>query len=469
MLQFIDGTAQQFEDLYRNSRGSCLRFRNSQLPPGCTPARADIGFEAPASGDGLVLLVQTGIRYVGANAAVRQWLQSGSKSFASLTDFTGFCRTDLRNWFETNSSRTAAPDCETSPTTCIAPPRSDVATASRILRQGNRRSVQTAAAIQSGLAARVHGQPAALAAVAERVAAHCNRVAPRRPATLFFVGPTGVGKTRTAECLPEVLNGEADSAARWQYLRLDMNEYREAHRISQLIGSPQGYVGFGEGAQLTRQLARHPRTIVLFDEIEKAHPDIFLALMNAMDSGRLSSATAIDGQHEIDCRQAIFAFTSNLSADGIVREVAALPAADAGRSDLVSAICQRHLRDQRVPPELIGRISTYAVFRPISDEARLQIALSGLAAVAHEFGLQIVSVEPAALAQIVGGQEARLGARTDEYRIDALLGQQFAQLASEGATRARVVAAPLHAVAIDDASSGTAGESPEGHVDLPRC
>ena len=108
---------------------------------------------------------------------------------------------------------------------------------------------------------------------------------------MFAVGPSGVGKTRAAEALAQALNGLLEAGAGYQFLRLDMAEYQESHRVSQLLGAPQGYVGHGEGSQLLDTLAANPRTIVLFDEIEKAHPSILRVLMNAMDAGRLSSSS----------------------------------------------------------------------------------------------------------------------------------------------------------------------------------
>ena len=446
MQQFINGTEHQFADLFERSKNACIRFSHQQLPPGCAPATSDIAFERAARGQGITLLVKQGVTYSGTNEQCRRWIETGTMVFPSQREFATFCRRGLAEWFGVASADelTHAPAVvETVPA-----PQSDLGAAQEALsRRRNDRRVIAPEVVGERLVALVHGQPLALRAVAERVAAHANRVAPRRPATLFFVGPTGVGKTRTAEQLPDVLNSLSSAEARWHYLRLDMNEYREAHRISQLIGSPQGYVGYGDGAQLTRQLARHPRTIVLFDEIEKAHPDIFLALMNAMDSGRLSSAAAIDGRNEIDCRQAMFVFTSNLSATAILDDVDELAAAEASQTEPVASICRRHLREQNIPPELIGRISTFAVFRPVGDDARLQIALSGVAAVAGEYGLTVSDVSPEALAELVGGHDARFGARADEYRIDALLGNSFAQAAAARHVTVNILHAPLRAVA----------------------
>ncbi|MDQ3181832.1 MAG: AAA family ATPase [Acidobacteriota bacterium] len=160
--------------------------------------------------------------------------------------------------------------------------------------------------------------------LSSRVSRHLARSNPRRPTTVFAVGPTGVGKTQTAETLARSLSRLMPNRQNFHFLRLDMSEYQERHRVSQLLGAPQGYIGYGEGAQLLDALAMYPRCVVLFDEIEKAHPDILRTLMNAMDAGRISSPHQNNGNRQIDCRKAIFCFTSNLESSGILQELKAV-------------------------------------------------------------------------------------------------------------------------------------------------
>ena len=142
---------------------------------------------------------------------------------------------------------------------------------------------------------------------------HLARKRPARPAVIFALGPSGVGKTRTAEVIPKVLREFDDENISYQSLRLDMTEYQEAHRVSQLIGAPQGYIGHGEGSQLVDALRANPRTIVLFDEIEKAHQDVFNALLQILDEGRLT-----DGQGRVvSFRNTVIIMTSNVGSQWI--------------------------------------------------------------------------------------------------------------------------------------------------------
>jgi len=284
------------------------------------------------------------------------------------------------------------------------------------------------AALLAGLGALVRGQEQALKTVAGRVSAHLARTAPRRPLTLFAVGPTGVGKTRTAEVLPEVIHDLDPDGERLGYLRLDMSEYQEAHRVSQLLGAPQGYVGHDRGSELVNVLSENPRAIVLFDEIEKAHPGVLKAIMNAMDAGRLS-APALG--RSIDCRKAVFFFTSNLDAGSILAVLDATAHPDDERT--VDEVCRRSLLRSGIAPELVGRIAAFLVYRPLPDEALAEIVALAIAAVAAEYGLRLAYIEPALVARVLTESRGNgLGARPFEYHAGALFSPAFADAAQSG-------------------------------------
>jgi ATP-dependent Clp protease ATP-binding subunit ClpA len=221
-----------------------------------------------------------------------------------------------------------------------------------------------------------------------------------------------------------------------------MSEYQERHRISQLIGAPQGYVGYGEGAQLADKLRANPRTIVLFDEIEKAHPDILRALMNAMDAGRLSTASANGGGHEIDCRRAVFIFTSNLDATEILQEIETRSVF--GNRAAVDAVCRNHLRATGVAPELVGRIGCFLVFRPLHREARAEVVTLAIRRVAEEYGVHVVRIAATVVADILRASSPEgFGVRPDEYLVDEVLGPCLADAAATGSKeRMEVIPGP---------------------------
>jgi ATP-dependent Clp protease ATP-binding subunit ClpA len=291
------------------------------------------------------------------------------------------------------------------------------------------------------LARRVRGQDAALHSLVSQTCRHLAKPNPTRPAVFFAVGETGVGKTHSAQNLAQVLSEMGNDQAHCSFVRLDMAEYQEGNRVSQLTGAPQGYIGFGEGSQLVDALRANPKTIVLFDEIEKAHPSILRSLMGMMDAGRLSTAAKANGSREIDCRSALIIFTSNLEANGIITELEQRNAF--GQTEIEDEVCRRRLKAAGVSPEIVGRIGRFLVFRSLSAEARAEIVTLAVADVAREYGLEVQRIEPAVVVSILEAIRSQsFGVRPERYQIDELLGGKFAQLAARGFRKPIMVKGP---------------------------
>jgi ATP-dependent Clp protease ATP-binding subunit ClpB len=205
------------------------------------------------------------------------------------------------------------------------------------------------------LAERVIGQQLAVQVVSAAVRrSRSGMQDPNRPIGSFiFLGPTGVGKTETARALAEFLFDDDDAM-----IRIDMSEYGEKHSVSRLIGAPPGYVGYEEGGQLTEAVRRRPYSVVLFDEIEKAHRDVFNVFLQILDDGRLT-----DGQgRTVDFRNAVLIMTSNVGSEHIMR-LGARP--DAGKEMRDAAM--EALRAE-FKPEFLNRVDDVVVFRPLSRE-----------------------------------------------------------------------------------------------------
>jgi ATP-dependent Clp protease ATP-binding subunit ClpC len=162
------------------------------------------------------------------------------------------------------------------------------------------------------LHSRVIGQEEAVKAVSKAVRrARAGLKDPKRPIGSFiFLGPTGVGKTELARALAEAMFGDEDAI-----IRLDMSEYMEKHSTSRLVGSPPGYVGFEEGGQLTEKVRRKPYSVILLDEIEKAHPDVFNILLQVLEDGRLTDSKG----RTVDFRNTVLILTSNVGAHALQR------------------------------------------------------------------------------------------------------------------------------------------------------
>ena len=213
----------------------------------------------------------------------------------------------------------------------------------------------------------VIGQDEAIKVVAKAVRrARAGMKDPNRPiASFIFIGASGVGKTHLSKALAKFMFGEEDAL-----IQIDMSEYMEKHNISRLIGAPPGYVGFEEGGQLTEKIRRRPYAVVLLDEIEKAHPDVFNMLLQVTEEGRLTDSF---GRH-IDFRNVILIMTSNIGGD-IIRNMASLgfkktseeQSYESMREQLIQAV-EKHFR-----PEFINRINDIAVFKNLTKEDLGQI------------------------------------------------------------------------------------------------
>src|ERR1700676_5556784 len=183
---------------------------------------------------------------------------------------------------------------------------------------------------------------------------------PNRPIGSFiFLGPTGVGKTELAKALAEFMFDD-DKAL----VRVDMSEYMEKHSVSRMIGAPPGYVGYDEGGQLTEQVRRHPYAVVLFDEIEKAHPDVFNILLQIMDDGRLT-----DGKGRVvDFKNTILIMTSNLGSSYLQADHVPTPGEFEKASAQVMDVLHGHFR-----PEFLNRVDNIIVFSPLGKEQLVKI------------------------------------------------------------------------------------------------
>jgi ATP-dependent Clp protease ATP-binding subunit ClpB len=210
--------------------------------------------------------------------------------------------------------------------------------------------------MESRLRERVIGQDDALATVANAIRrSRAGLSDPKRPIGSFiFLGPTGVGKTETARALAEFLFDDEQAM-----VRIDMSEYMEKHAVARLIGAPPGYIGFDEGGQLTEAIRRRPYAVVLFDEIEKAHPDVFNILLQVLDDGRLTDSKG----RTVDFKNTVLIMTSNLGAQMLNAEALADEAAfDHAREQVMD------LLKQSFRPEFLNRVDDIVIFRPLGEE-----------------------------------------------------------------------------------------------------
>jgi len=258
-------------------------------------------------------------------------------------------------------------------------------------------------ALEDELHQRVIGQDEAVLAVAEAVLrARSGLKDPKRPIGSFlFLGPTGVGKTELARALAEFMFDDERAM-----IRIDMSEYQEKHSVSRLIGAPPGYVGYDEGGQLTEAVRRRPYSVVLFDEIEKAHRDVFNTLLQLLDDGRLT-----DGQgRTVDFKNVIVIMTSNIGSHRILEYRGAFDGEEYRR--MKDSVLSELRHDFR--PEFLNRLDEIIVFHALSEEHLKQIVeiqLAGLRARLEEKHVQLRLTDEARTRLVRNGYDPTYGAR----------------------------------------------------------
>ena len=283
--------------------------------------------------------------------------------------------------------------------------------------------------LEKHLAKYIIGQEEAVSKVAQAIRRSRSGVASKkRPIGSFvFMGPTGVGKTELAKVLAREVFGSDDSL-----IKIDMSEFGERHNTSRLLGAPAGYVGYDDGGQLTDKIKRQPYSVVLFDEIEKAHPDVFHLLLQILEDGSLTDAKG----HKVDFTNAIVILTSNLGADQLMKESSlgfhATTKSDKKELDIIhdeNAVATREALGKLMRPELINRFDAIVTFRALTKKEIGKIfdnLINELQARLVRKGIHLV-IKPSAKRLLIDkGHDEKFGARPLRRAVQDLLEHEIA-------------------------------------------
>ncbi len=277
--------------------------------------------------------------------------------------------------------------------------------------------------MEERLRERVVGQDAALSIVANAIRrSRAGLSDPKRPIGSFiFLGPTGVGKTETARALAEFLFDDEQAM-----VRIDMSEYMEKHAVARLIGAPPGYVGYDEGGQLTEAIRRRPYAVILFDEIEKAHPDVFNILLQVMDDGRLTDSKGRTG----DFKNTVLIMTSNLGAAMLIGDALKTEHDFDMARESVMRVLREHFR-----PEFLNRVDDMVIFRPLGHaqmDAILELRLNELRRLLEDRQISFELTDPARQLILAAGSDAAYGARPLKRALQRMVQDPLAMKILDG-------------------------------------
>lgn len=368
------------------SRGRSYEFSPCQLPEGCCPAVVQLGFWR--SGTDYLLYFRPAVRYNGRDSRLGGFFARGA-----VQRFPGFqAMADCLRALESVSSPEHVPMPEL------------------FLR------------LERELGSEVLGQERAVRAAAFKLWGHICKQAPRRPLSLIFYGPTGVGKSELGKAVAPALNRCLEQE-RYRLVWTELNTFAQAHSVYRLTGAPPGYVGYDDPPVL-EAVRRCPHTVFMFDELDKAHPEVLKAFMSILDEGRCTARQEdAQGSRELDFRRCVFLFTTNTDLSGSSRrrlgfappaqEAAPEPSAAplSGPAGLAQQLFQSDetarlaLARSGVLREIAGRFSGLIGFRGLDESAKTAVVTKQIAALGREYGLDITQVSPA-IAQALTPRDA---------------------------------------------------------------
>ena len=347
------------------------------LPGTCTPTDVFLGF--CRADEQYLFYIHPQVCYNGANRTAAQLLAPGIRSFPNFLSLTEHLR-QIGRALDT--------------------------------AQHNPQPPHLCYQITTALKQQILGQKDAVEAAAFRLYNHLSKSQPSRPLSLVLYGATGVGKSELAKAVAPTLRALRPQE-KWHCVWTDLNTYTQAHSVSRLIGSPPGYIGYGDPPVL-EAVREHPRTVFIFDELDKAHPEVLKIFMSILDEGRATAhRIAENGQLELDFRHCIFIFTTNLAlsappkpALGFGSPTPTHAAAPIPSNSLPQYLLTQDENARRamlrcgIPPEIACRFTGLIGFQSLDEAARLQITAQQISALGMEFGLHIVSVSPEIIAAL---------------------------------------------------------------------
>lgn len=390
--------------------GQAYVFSDCRLTRGCVPAVATVGFAAQKGG--YLLYITPKVRYIGNNYSIKRFFEEGKQEFHSFEALRVFLQGFRENAPNASALQPSPAKSTVRAATLTAPDQV------HLQRREDTRQPPDYETLLGALGEAVLGQDDAVSAVARGIYAHIHKKRPARPLSLIFHGPTGTGKSELGKQVAPALNRLYGEQV-WQFVWTELNTFTEAHSVYRLTGAPPGYVGYDD-RPVFEAVCLNPHTVFMFDELEKAHPEVLKTFMSILDEGRAAARKELSGHgRELDFRQCIFLFTTNTPLSnarraplGFSPEVYTPPRVDASPEErifLANERARQLLAEQGCLREIAGRFSGFAEFLPLDDCAQVRVLAKQIAALGSEYGLQLSWIAPTivqAVADRIGAGEA---------------------------------------------------------------
>ena len=404
------------------AQGRSSELPNCRLPAACRPGRITLGFCRREGG--YLFYWHPAVNYLGQSTVLKLFFARSSWRFDQFEDMTRFLRSLAPALAAENTPKAAPLPLKRKPAAAPAGPWPPLFLQLRQL-----------------LSDQVLGQEAAVEAAAFRLYTHVGKRAPSRPLSLIFYGPTGVGKSELGKAIAPALSQCCNQS--YQFIWTELNTFTQPHSVHRLTGAPPGYVGY-EDTPILDAVRKEPRTVFMFDELDKAHPEVLKIFMSILDEGRCTASRAdTQGSRELNFRQCILIFTTNAdltarggrpmgfsaSSDPPPAALAG-PEKTAGPAELARRLFQENESARQamvrlgILPEIAGRFGGLIGFRKLDDSARQAITVKQIQGLGQEYGLRITAVDPALARAMTPGREA-LSARSNACVLESLLAPLF--------------------------------------------
>lgn len=411
-------------------------FTDCYLSGDCNPSSVTLGMGYLKDKDKFILYISEDVLYMGENISIQELVEEKTLVFSSFDEMLSFLGSlvEVQEMIhETPQNERINEDAFVSVKSVRTMPHTDNESIDFTPADEIQHNIIVSPKeIEVELKKTVHGQDNAIRAISFMLSNFLGKYVMKRPLSLFCYGPTGCGKTELAKALSDAINAFSIDDQKYEYEVIDMARFEEKHSVYELIGAPPSYAGYGD-AVVFDKVEDNPRQIFIFDEVEKAHPDVLKAIMRALDEGKHSKGgSARNGKSYYDLTKCIMIFTSNVKINNTVEmENTDVNDDKKMRVNIIknNEIARNSLIRQDYLPEIVGRFKGFIPFEALTGNALVEIAVKAIGECALEYNLGVNHISKQIVRGILDNYTSSSGARVFYTLADVYLGPYMCQLA----------------------------------------